>query len=124
MSEYRTSIHDAMECARNKSGINGWRGFVWKRVDNGCLVEGCVPDGVYSKGSRKGEPRFSKPIKGTRKTIIITDRELQDFAASYELSEGVCFECKGTGEVFKRWHHIDGTTNQQCKRCNGTGAPA
>ena len=121
--EYTHSINDVMEFAAIKTGIDGWRAYKWERMCGGDLVTGCAPDGEYKSGPRKGRPRFSKPLPGTRQQVPVTNAELNAHAARYEREECKCWSCKGSGEEFAGWSKDAGTRKRTCQSCGGTGAP-
>lgn len=114
---YNYSIGDIMEVAEKKRGVDGWKSVVWHASWNGFLVEGCIPDGVYSRGPRKGRPRFNKPYD----KVVVTSAEMDEAAQSYEAVTGKCWDCKGTGQVWNGWSKADGSKYRQCLRCDGSG---
>jgi hypothetical protein len=114
---YKFSIKDAMEAAEVKAGIEGWKAYKWENCDGDSIVTGSVPDGVYSKGPRKGDPRFT----GTGKRVIISKVELETMAVAYEAETGKCWNCRGTGKTWAGWCRHKGTSYRECERCNGTG---
>jgi DnaJ-class molecular chaperone len=119
---FNFSVNDIMRFAESKSAIDGWQAYRWEQMKGGYLVKGCVPDGVYRSGRRKGRPRFKNPVKGTELSIVVSDADMKTEAEIYEETTGNCWDCKGKGEVFQSWHHIDGTKYKPCQRCNATGA--
>jgi hypothetical protein len=121
--EYAHSINDAMELAAAKSGLEGWKAYKWEKVHGGDLVTGCVPDGTYAKGPKKGRPRFCRPVAGTRLTVVVTGAELDLHAADYERDEHKCWRCKGSGEEFAGWSRDTGVRRQTCSACKGSGMP-
>lgn len=121
--EYQHSIKDVMDLATSKVNIPTWQPYVWEKIEGGDLVTGCVPDGAYTRGPRKGRPRFGKPIPGTRKVVAVTKMELDTRAAQYEATEGKCWRCKGEGSEFAGWSVTDGVRQRTCQRCNGSGVP-
>ena len=120
---YRFSIRDAMEIAASKSGIADWQGYAWEAMGNGSVVTGCVPDGVYSRGPRKGNPRFSRPVEGTHRKVVISDSDMDVYAQNYEATTGKCFECRGTSHVYNGWSRDEGLRQASCERCGGSGVP-
>lgn len=124
MVPYLYSIQDIMGVAESKVGIEGWQGVSWERVGEDSVVAGCVPDGVYSRGPRKGKPRYSKPVAGTSRKVVVVESEIMEHASRYESEENNCWDCKGSGEVFHSWDHKEGTTYRKCKRCDGSGKPS
>jgi hypothetical protein len=125
MSTYQHSINDAIALAEKKAGIDGWKGYLWEAAKEDSIVKGCVPDGIYSKGPRKGRPRFSKPKTGTDFTVVVTRSELDVEALRYETETGKCWHCRGTTERVIGWSREHGARTKPCERCNASGnAPA
>lgn len=121
MGAYLHSINDAMNIAELKAGIDGWKAYHWTAATGGSLIEGCVPDGVYLRGPRKGLPRFSRPKEGTKKMVVITELEMDLAAREYEAATGSCYECKGTQKVICGWNRETGHRYEPCARCESTG---
>lgn len=118
---YRTSIHDAMELAAKKVAVEGWQGYVWEAMEGWHLITGEVPDGVYTRGPKKGKPRFRSPGSQHKKKVVVSDTELQQAAAAYEAETGKCWDCKGSGQEWASWSAAEGTKYRTCKRCGGDG---
>ena len=118
---YRFTMQDAFDVAAEKVGIEGWEGYELGIFEGGCTVKGCAPDGVYSRGPRKGQPRMSKPVAGTKKTVVVSDEDLRQHAIDYEARTGLCFECKGAGEVASGWSAEHGVRMKPCGRCEASG---
>lgn len=119
---YRMTMDDAFDVAAKKAAIDGWQGYIWESLPGGdSLVTGCKPDGIISRGPRKGEPRFNRPVAGTRMKIAVSLVELKTAAAEYESETGQCWDCKGSGQVAKSWSAATGTEYTACKRCDGSG---
>lgn len=118
---YIINMNDATEIARRKIDIDGWDAYKCESVEGGWLLTGCKPDGVYSRGKRKGEPRYSHPEPGTIKRVIVTDEELRKEAIAYEKLTGKCWNCKGSGKTFKSWSSHEGVSYQVCDKCQGCG---
>lgn len=118
------SIRDVLDLAEQKSGIEGWKGYRWWTLADGggSIVCGCVPSGVYSRGPRKGQPKYRPATPGTERTVIVSDDELHAAAAEFEQA-GKCWHCKGAGKTIAQIHVTEGTTYRNCARCNGTGLP-
>jgi hypothetical protein len=114
---YKFSIGDIMCFAEKKTGIPGWKAVNWERVGNDSIVEGCVPEGVYRSGRRKGQPRFIGP----KSKVVVTQAELENTASEYEGETGKCWDCHGTGRVVTGWSEPDGTRYATCSRCGGKG---
>lgn len=118
----RTSFQDVADVAADAAGIEGWSVYLVEHVTGGWLAKGCVPNGVYQRGPKKGRPRYGDPVEGTRRTVVVSDEQMRAAAAAYE-SSGQCWDCKGSGEVFAGWSAAAGVSKRPCTRCNGTGSP-
>jgi hypothetical protein len=83
---------------------------------------GCIPDGVYKSGKRKGRPNYSK---GTEKrTIILFEDEYRAWVEKYEITHNVCSQCflsPTPGQEWVGWSLDNGNRFATCTRCNGTG---
>lgn len=77
--ENKSSIADFEESASRKVGIKGWVPFAYEVVGDGMIIDGCVPDGVYSRGTRKGKPRLGHPVIGTLRRVLVTLADLEKF---------------------------------------------
>lgn len=115
------SIGDIMDFAATRVDIAGWQVYSWESLDGGSLVTGCVPAGIYVRGPRKGQPRFSHPDCKERRKVVVSSSEMDLAAESYETETGKCWNCKGGGKVFKSWSVDEGVSHRVCDRCNGTG---
>lgn len=120
---YRHSIRDVMDLAAKKTGIEGWQAYRWSAVEGGDIVRGCVPCGVYSRGPRKGLPKWRPATPGTEREVVVVRSELDAAAETYEREECKCWHCKGEGKTVSRVSVIDGTSYRECCRCSGTGKP-
>lgn len=120
MAKYTYSIRDAMRLAEKRSGIAGWVAYRWAVVDGYHMIDGCVPDGVYKSGPRKGEPRFTRNATH-RRTVVLSEADLAVEAEHYERVEGNCWTCKGIGSVVKSINVHSGTRYRLCNECNGGG---
>jgi hypothetical protein len=118
---YKFSMQDAFDFASKKIAIDGWNSYAIEVMDGGYLVTGCVPDGVYSRGRRKGEPRYSKHMDGTNRKVVVSFSELVGAAMEREASTGNCWNCGGKGKVVVSWDHLSGVGYKPCKRCGGSG---
>jgi len=116
------SIRDAMDLAAKKCGIPGWEGYRWQAMEGGSLVHGCVPSGLYTRGQRKGTPKFRPPMPGTDRVVVISDADISAEADAYETA-GKCWNCKGEGKTIARISVADGTSYRECRACDGTGKP-
>lgn len=115
------SFKDAMELAAKKVTLKGWEAYAAEVVEGGQLITGCVPDGVYARGPKKGSKRFSKPVKGSERKVVVSLQDLQQVADKYESETGSCWSCKGSGEVFAGWSRDAGVWKRQCEHCGGSG---
>jgi len=111
------SLNDIMRLAETKSGIPGWKAFRWQAAGPDSIVTGSVPVGTYSRGPRKGEPKF----KGKGTMVVVTRAEKESAATAYEAETGRCWNCKGTGQVVRKISKVEGTTYRPCVRCGGSG---
>jgi hypothetical protein len=118
------SIKDCMSIAEAKAGVEGWQGYRWQAAQDDCIVTGCVPAGIYLRGTRKGQPRYSHPKAKDRKQVVVSKAEMLQEAQKYETETGKCWDCKGTGQRYAGWHHIDGTRFRPCVRCSEKGTSA
>ena len=119
MNEYPTLSHQEVVLYR-KVGIEGWRWYRWERLDNGdALYTGCVPSGTFSKGPRKGMPRFTG---GTQKMrFVVTKAELEEERQRYISDTGNCPNCYGTGQEVAGWSKNEGMRYRNCSDCGATG---
>jgi hypothetical protein len=111
------SLNDIMSLAEIKSGIPGWKAFQWQAAGSDSIVTGSVPVGAYSRGPRKGQPKF----KGPGTMVVVTRAEKMAAATAYEAEAGHCWNCKGTGQVVRSISVAEGTTYRSCTRCGGSG---
>lgn len=118
---YRHTIKDVMQVASQKATVPGWVGDQWQAARAASIVTGGVPDGVYSRGPRKGQPRLNKWIPGTKEKIVVTDAEMNAYAMVYESDHGKCYNCKGTGQEYYGWSRKTGNMLRTCTRCGGSG---
>lgn len=104
-------------------GIPGWEGYRFTWIENTDLlqVEGCIPEGVYSRGPRKGQPRYRHPnAVGTRCIVTWSRVEIDRNADAWERATGRCRACVGTGQIY--WRRVDDhIEHRPCPRCAGTG---
>ncbi len=114
---YRHTIQDIMQVATQKSGIEGWVAYEWEAVGDDSIVKGCVPNGVYSKGPRKGQPRISVPVEGTTKRIVVSTSEADESAERFIEETGRCYTCKGERRVWDGWSAAEGNSHKDCSDC-------
>ena len=84
----------------------------------GFYLRGAVPIGTYSRGPRKGRPKF--PPLGKLERVVITAEEVQRTRIKWENETGLCSHCGGSGQQVKSTG-INGTTYRECVACDGTG---
>jgi hypothetical protein len=120
---YRFSMRDAMDLAAKKTGVAGWCAYQWEAVGDDNIVRGCVPLGTYTRGPRKGHPKFKPAMPGSERTIVVAKIELERHAAEYEETEGKCWDCKGEGKELAGWSVEEGNKYRTCTRCKGNGLP-
>lgn len=120
----RGSTAQTERFAQAKVGFAGWRVYRWEAADGGGLiVTGCVPDGEYTRGPRKGRPRFSRPVQNTKRIVVVSDIEIHEFLRANEIETGACSRCEGSpGQEWVGWGKDGGSKYLTCSRCNGTGA--
>ena len=100
----------------------------WEPVVYGCLdrglgyyLIGAVPVGTFSRGSRKGRPKF--PPKNQLQRVVITAAEKKQAQMEWENTTGLCSCCGGSGKQVKSISITEGATYRDCVACNGTGKP-
>lgn len=94
-----------------------WLGFIFECIAEDYIVTGAVPVGFYSRGPRKGKPKWEGPgIK-----VIVTRAETDAEVKRYEEETGNCAECLGTKEVFASWNIKTGVKMRPCQTCDATG---
>lgn len=101
-----------------KVGIPGWEAYIWERVGNtyDVICTGCVPNGVYSKGPRKGRPRYKDGTQDGK--YVLTSAEVEAERIRWESETGKCGECYGRGEVLAGWNKDEGKRYRPCPKCN------
>lgn len=119
--EIQFSIQDIMQVAEAKTEIPGWIAYEWQAMEGGSIVVGCVPDGVYTRGPRKGTPRLDTKGCTHRIAMVVALSEMEDRAHKYEAESGRCWNCKGEGKVWSSWSAESGTRFRSCDRCGATG---
>lgn len=118
---YNFSIKDAMDLAAKKTAVEGWQAWKWESITGGHLVTGEVPNGTYTRGPGKGQPRFGQAGAQHKQRVIVSEAELQAVAAAHEAETGECWDCKGTGKTWAGWSAKEGVTYRPCKRCGASG---
>lgn len=94
-----------------------WRWFRCEAISGGFLIEGQVPSGTYSRGPRKGRPKFKPP--GER--VVVSEAEVEAEKGLYVRTTGNCPNCFGAKELAIGWSVDTGTRMGPCRECDGTG---
>ena len=84
----------------------------------GYELRGSVPIGTYSRGPRKGRPKWPRLAQLQR--VVITMDEVRQARIRWENETGLCSHCGGSGQQVKSTG-ISGTTYRECISCDGTG---
>jgi len=107
--------------ARRVHGLPAdWQPRIYGCLDRGLgfYLRGAVPIGTYSRGPRKGRPKW--PPLGQLQRVVITPDEVKQARIWWENETGLCSHCGGTGQQVKSTG-INGTVYQVCVSCGGTG---
>jgi hypothetical protein len=107
--------------ARRVHGLpDDWRPKIYEALDRGLgfALRGAVPIGSYSRGPRKGRPKWPRLAELQR--VVITADEMRQARIWWENETGLCSYCGGSGQQVKSIG-ISGTTYSQCISCDGTG---
>jgi len=121
--DYRITIQDVMDFAAKKINIPGWKGYIWESTVGGSVITGAVPGGVYSRGKKKGQPRFDGSKTTNRCKVVVSDDDAERYAKEYEEESGICWNCEGTGKVWAGWSVSEGTKYIPCKKCEAKLSP-
>lgn len=97
-----------------------WRPQIYGCLDRdlGFYLRGAVPIGIYSRGPRKGRPKF--PPLGQLQRVVITPDEVRQARIRWENETGLCSHCGGSGQSVKSIG-VNGLTYRECTACDGTG---
>jgi hypothetical protein len=97
-----------------------WQPRIYGCLDRGLgfYLRGAVPIGTYSRGPRKGKPKW--PPLGQLDLVVITADEVKQARIQWENETGLCSHCGGSGQQVKSTG-INGTTYRECVACDGTG---
>ena len=110
--------------AQKTHGVpKGWRWYLLSSDPNGVpdgytKIVGCVPDGVYRSGPRKGRPNFSKPVEGTLKTLLAHHAAVKYVMDEWERETGLCRHCGNTGQRLLSVGALAGMKYTDCGRCH------
>ena len=105
--------------ARKKLGASSaWLMHGWEAVGkNDLIVSGGVPVGTYTRGPRKGRPKWV----GKSDKVVVTAAEQHAEKAAFEQETGNCAECQGTKETWAGWNCETGNRYRPCAKCAATG---
>ena len=97
-----------------------WEPQIYEALDRGMgfALRGAVPVGTYSRGPRKGRPKW--PPQGQLQRVVITADEVRQQRIQWENETRLCSHCGGSGQQVKSIG-ISGTTYRECSVCGGTG---
>lgn len=87
--------------------------------DLGFYLRGAVPIGTYSRGPRKGQPKW--PPLSQQQRVVITADEVKQARIWWENETGLCSHCGGSGQQVKSIKINGTTTYRECVNCDGTG---
>ena len=101
-----------------------WRPCIYESLDRdlGFALTGAVPIGIYSRGPRKGRPKW--PPKRDLQRVVITTDEVRQTQIQWENETGKCCRCGGSGDQEKSVSVKDGAvqrTYRTCIGCEGSG---
>lgn len=107
--------------ARHVHGLpHDWLPRIYSALDRGLGFElrGSVPIGTYSRGPRKGRPKWPRLAELQR--VVITADEVRQARIWWENETGLCSHCGGSGQQVKSIG-MSSTTYRQCISCDGSG---
>ncbi len=79
---------------------------------------GDVP--LYKAGDKAGKPNYQRTTNKQEQIALRSDLDL--WVSAWSERTGMCTTCAGDGEEFKSWSSTEGTTMQDCRKCNGMGS--
>jgi DnaJ-class molecular chaperone len=96
----------------------GWLPYIYEVKDDRdgfkevtYFITGCIPDGVYRSGSKKGQPRYNKPLDNSFQIVIFKET---DYRLWVEM-QPKCPACSGYG------NKVVAGIQTTCQICSGTG---
>ncbi len=96
-----------------------WRPQIYRSLDSaGFELIGAAPIGTYTRGPRKGRPKF--PPRKQMRSVFITHDQIRQTRHLWELETGLCSHCGGSGQL-PSVISIHGNTYKPCHWCNATG---
>ena len=111
--------------ARRVHGLpKEWLPCVYECLDRdlGFALTGAIPIGAYSRGPRKGRPKW--PPKRDMQRVVITMDEVRETQIQWERENGLCCRCGGSGQTLKSTGVRDGVVfraYRTCIGCEGSG---
>ena len=115
--------------AQEMIGIPDWKCSCWEWVgEPGGVVGVNKLDGaVYppiTRGERRGEPNWRKPVEWSKKTVYIAPSDHAAWLLEWERKNNRCSKCmQNKGQEWFGWSVNDGARYRQCRRCGGSGLP-
>ena len=79
---------------------------------------GAVPIGYFSRGIRKGKPKFP-PLREMLR-VYVSREQLEKTKATWRQETGLCIRCGGDGQEIAMINS-SGTTFRPCGICHGSG---
>lgn len=116
--------------AVQKAGMPvGWRWFssevlnyqAARKYQSFLLCGAVVPN--IEKGKYAGQPKWKGRDKNNDRSFSVSVPALEAFYREWEIAEGKCHTCLGTGEAWAGWSKAEGTRYKPCPRCGATGRP-
>lgn len=100
---------------------DNWQPRIYESLDRGLgfVLRGSVPIGTYSRGPRKGRPKW--PPLGQLQRVVITADEVRQEQILWEHETGLCCLCGGSGQTVRSVGVQNGITYQKCIECEGAG---
>ena len=80
---------------------------------------GCVPNGVFKSGPRKGRPNFAKGTDD--RTLNFQCSEYDQVEREWTKRTGQCPQCMGDGKELASAKATGESTYRDCGKCKGSG---